>query len=89
VKEATIAILFFKKSEFLSGPEKSAITLICQRKKRCGNIQFEGMVVSAILKSVLTYIHMSPGHRANTIANALQIPLRSVERYLACLSGNP
>ena len=26
---------------------------------------------------------MNPGNRANTIANTLQLPLRSVERYLS------
>ncbi len=41
--------------------------------------------VTGGVTNILTYILMNPGNRANTIASALQIPLRSVERYLSTL----
>lgn len=41
--------------------------------------------VSGGVNNILKYIQMNPNSRANGIAEALQIPLRSVERYLSQL----
>ncbi len=55
---------------------------VCQR----GDVTSDGGVSGGVnggVNDILSYIQMNPGHRAKAIANALQIPLRSVERYLS------
>ncbi len=51
----------------------------------------DGGVIGGVIggvNEVLTYIQRNPGYRANAIANALKISLRSVERYLSELKNN-
>ncbi len=55
---------------------------VYQREDATPDGGVNGGVIGGV-NDIMTYIQMNPGNRANTIANALQIPLRSVERYLS------